>query len=161
MKDLLKNKKTLLKSFALLFIAGFYVACDEQTVYHSFQSLPTDGWQRSDTLFFNATVADSATRYRISVEVRNRSNYPYQNLPVLLCHDNPEGTDPKKDTLELKLADSAGIWLGDGWGGLFQSTFPAGSIPIEKPGEYHFKIIHLLPDEVLPGINDIGIKLER
>ena len=161
MKNLLKNKTSLLKSLILLFIASFYTACDEQTVYHSFQSLPTEGWQRNDTLFFNVSVADSATLYNVSVEVRNRNNYPYQNLPLLIYYDSPEVPNIKRDTLELRLADNAGIWLGDGWGGLYQSTLPAGFVRIGKAGEYRFKIIHLLPDEVLPGINDVGIKLKR
>ena len=161
MKNQPKNKTSLLKSLILLFIASFYTACDEQTVYHSFQSLPTEGWQRNDTLFFNVSVADSATLYNVSVEVRNRNNYPYQNLPLLIYYDSPEIPNIKRDTLELRLADNAGIWLGDGWGGLYQSTLPAGFIRIGKAGEYRFKIIHLLPDEVLPGINDVGIKLKR
>ena len=161
MKNLLKNKTSLLKSLILLFIASFHTACDEQTVYHSFQSLPTEGWQRNDTVFFNVSVADSATLYNVSVEVRNRNNYPYQNLPLLIYYDSPEALNIKRDTLELRLADNAGIWLGDGWGGLYQSTLPAGFVRIGKAGEYRFKIIHLLPDEVLPGINDVGIKLKR
>ena len=161
MKNQPKNKTSLLKSLILLFIASLYTACDEQTVYHSFQSLPTEGWQRNDTLFFNVSVADSATLYNVSVEVRNRNNYPYQNLPLLIYYDSPEVPNIKRDTLELRLADNAGIWLGDGWGGLYQSTLPAGFIRIGKAGEYRFKIIHLLPDEVLPGINDVGIKLKR
>ena len=79
----------------------------------------------------------------------------------LALYDSPEIPNIKRDTLELRLADNAGIWLGDGWGGLYQSTLPAGFIRIGKAGEYRFKIIHLLPDEVLPGINDVGIKLKR
>lgn len=161
MKSLLKHKTFLRKSLILLFAASFCMACDEQTVYHSFQSLPTEGWQRKDTLFFNVMVPDSVTLYNVSVEVRNRNNYPYQNLPLLIYYDSPEAQNIKRDTLELRLADSAGIWLGDGWGGLYQSTLSAGLIRIGKAGEYRFKVIHLLPDEVLPGVNDIGIKLKR
>ena len=134
MKNLLKNKTSLLKSLILLFIAGFHTACDEQTVYHSFQSLPTEGWQRNDTLFFNVSVTDSATLYNVSVEVRNRNNYPYQNLPLLIYYDSPEALNIKRDTLELRLADNAGIWLGDGWGGLYQSTLQQDSSVLEKPG---------------------------
>lgn len=157
----LPNHKFLRKSLTLLFAASLCMACDEQTVYHSFQSLPTEGWQRKDTLFFNVMVPDSVTLYNVSVEVRNRNNYPYQNLPLLIYYDSPETRNIKRDTLELRLADGAGIWLGDGWGGLYQSDLSAGLIRIGKAGEYSFKVIHLLPDEILPGINDIGIKLKR
>lgn len=158
MISLLKHKTFLRKSLILLFIASLCTACDEQTVYHAFQSLPAEGWQQKDTLFFNVTVPDSATLYDVSVEVRNRNNYPYQNLPLLIYYDSPEARNIRRDTLELRLADKAGIWQGDGWG-LYQSAFPAGLIRIGKAGEYRFKITYLLPDEVLPGVNDIGIKL--
>ena len=31
-------------------------------------------------------VTDSLTYYKLSLEVRNRSNYPYQNLPLSICY---------------------------------------------------------------------------
>lgn len=161
MKKLLKYKKLLRKSLVLLFIASLCMACDKQTVYHAFLSLPTEGWQRKDTLSFQVTVPDSATYYNIFIEVRNRSSYPYQNLPLHICYDNPEVQDFKRDTLEIRLADSTGVWLGNGWGGLYQSSLRAGIVRVGKAGEYRFKITHLLPDELLPGINDVGIKLKR
>lgn len=161
MKNLLKHKKLLKKSLALLFVTSLCMACDKQTVYHTFQSLPSEGWQRKDTLSFLVTIPDSTTFYNIFVEVRNRNSYPYQNLPLHICYDSPEKQDFKRDTLEIRLADSTGVWLGDGWGGLYQSSLRIGVVRIEKAGEYRFKITHLLSDELLPGINDIGIKLKR
>lgn len=161
MKSLLKNKRFLQKSLILLFVASLFMACDKQVVYHVYQSLPTDGWHRKDTLFFHVNAPDSATIYHLSIEVRNRNNYPYQNLPLLIYYDSPEAKNIKSDTLDLRLANTTGIWQGDGWGGLYQSAFHAGIIHAGKGGEYCFKVTYLLPDEVLPGINDIGIKLKR
>ncbi|EKC75634.1 gliding motility protein, partial [human gut metagenome] len=34
-------------------------ACNENTVYHSYQSLPDEGWGKSDTLSFLIPVTDS------------------------------------------------------------------------------------------------------
>ena len=161
MKELFKCKRLFRKGLILLFAASLCMACDKQTVYHTFQSLPTEGWQQKDTLFFDVMIPDSTTLYYISVEVRNRNDYPYQNLPLLICCDNPEAQNIKRDTLELRLADSGGIWSGSGWGGLYQSTVSAGFLRIGKAGEYCFKITYLLPDEVLPGVNDVGIRLKR
>lgn len=161
MKSLLKHKTFPGKILLLLLIASLFTACDKQVVYHAYQPLPTEGWQLSDTLLFKIAVPDSATFYNVSVEVRNRSNYPYQNLPLLLYCDSPEAQNIKKDTLNLTLASNTGNWFGNGWGGLYQSAFPAGLIRIEETGEYCFRITYLLPDEVLTGINDIGIRLKR
>lgn len=95
------------------------------------------------------------------MEVRNRNNYPYQNLSLSVCYDSPDSVSLPADTIQLALADTEGIWKGDGWGGLYQTAVPAGSIRIDKSGTYRFKIAYVLPDEILQGLNDIGIKLEK
>ncbi len=161
MTNRFKHRSFRLKCIILLFAAGLWTACDKQTVYHSFSSLPTEGWKRLDTLFFPVAVADSLTSYRLSVEVRNRTGYPYQNLSLSICCNNPDGVLSYADTLSLTLADKEGIWKGNGWGGLYQTAYPAGNIHIAKPGTYLFKIAYTLPDETLKGINDVGIKLWR
>ncbi|WP_418698128.1 gliding motility lipoprotein GldH [Bacteroides sp.] len=161
MRSLLKNRNFCLKGIILLFVASALGACDKQTVYHAFQSLPTEGWQRKDTLCFSAEISDSLTYYKLSVEIRNRNNYPYQNISLSVSCDAPDAQSLLADTLQFTLADKEGIWKGDGWGGLYQSSFPAGSVRIGKPGIYLFKIAYTLPDEILHGVNDIGIKLAR
>lgn len=161
MKSLLKNRNFCLKGIMPLFVASVLSACDKQAVYHVFQSLPTEGWQRKDTLCFSAEIPDSLTYYKLSVEIRNRNNYPYQNISLSVSYDTPDVQALPADTLQFTLADKEGIWKGDGWGGLYQSAFPAGSVRIGKPGIYLFKIAYILPDETLRGINDIGIRLER
>ena len=51
MTSLLKNKTKTLRYIILLFIVSALGACDKQTVYHAFQSIPQEGWKRQDTLF--------------------------------------------------------------------------------------------------------------
>jgi len=79
-QNLKKNKFTLLLS--LLFLA----ACDSNTMYHSFLHPPKEGWNKSDTLTFKAPIEDSLATYRVSVEVRNRADYPYSNLSLFISH---------------------------------------------------------------------------
>ena len=38
-------------------------ACNENTVYHSYQSLPDEGWGKSDTLSITINLADSTGRW--------------------------------------------------------------------------------------------------
>ena len=46
MTSLLKNKTKTLRYIILLFIVSALGACDKQTVYHAFQSIPQEGWKR-------------------------------------------------------------------------------------------------------------------
>jgi len=161
MKRKIRSNTFLPKALLLLLVASIYIACNKQTLYYSFQSIPTQGWSQKDTLNFEIQISDSTTFYNLFVEIRNRNNYPYQNLPLLLQYFVPQNKKARTDTLNLTLADKEGAWKGSGWGGLYQIESPARKIRIDKAGKYRIKIISLLPDTLLPGINDVGIKIER
>ena len=79
---------------------------------------------------------------------------------IVICHNLEDSTVWKTDTLLLILADKEGKWNGTGWGSLFQSELPIGTIAIQHPGNSTLKIIHGMQDEILKGINDIGIKID-
>lgn len=155
MRNLLRNKIWLLQ--AVLLMAA---ACNENTVYHSYQSIPSEGWKKGDTLFFDVAISDSLQPLQLSAEIRNKNNYAYRNLYLSVSHNLKDSTVWKTDTLQLILADKEGKWKGTGWGSLFLSTLPIASITVQHPGHYTFKVTHQMQDELLKGINDIGIKLQ-
>ena len=165
MTNRFKNKTKHLKYIILLFIVGALGACDKQTVYHAFRSVPQEGWKRQDTLFFDVAVPDSQTYYKLTVEIRNRNTYPYQNINLSVGYEAPESKRVQVDTLKAVLASKEGIWKGDGWGGLYQSAFSAGSIKIERSGNYLFKIAYtyytsllFLPASIRRNINNSIVK---
>lgn len=149
----------LLVSMAAALLLG---AClPRQTVYHHYESLPAEGWHTGDTLRFETQVPDSQVYCRLNVEVRNRNDYPYRNLPLRIACLTADSLQLPPDTLDIFLANDDGGWLGTGLGNYYQLSQFVGSVHIRKPGTYTFQITCLLPDTVVTGINDIGIRLER
>lgn len=161
MKNRFKNINFGPKGILLLFIAGALSACNKKILYHSFHTLPVNGWEQRDTLLFNVEVPDSQTYYKLFLEIRNGSNYPYQNINLSVSYGLSDSVASSTDSLECILADKEGVWKGKGWGGLYQSAFPTKNVQINQPGNYFFKIAYILPDTILTGIQDIGIKLEK
>ena len=156
MKSLLKN------SILSLFSACLLTACNEHTVYHSYQSLPNKGWGKSDTLSFLIPVTDSIPpTLRLFAEVRNRTDYPYHNLHLFISQNLQDSTVWRTDTITINLADSTGRWIGNGWGSIYQSAVFIKSVRPLYPANYTFKIMNGMKDEKLSGINDIGIRIER
>lgn len=156
MKRLLKN------SLLLLFTAWCITACNQHTVYHSYQSIPYKGWEKSDTLFFQVPITDSLpTTLQLFAEVRNGSDYQHQNLYLIISNNLSDSLTIKTDTIEFVLTDKTGKWIGAGWGSLYQSVKPLGTALTTQPGTYTFKIVHGMKNELLPGINNIGIRIER
>ena len=156
MKSLLKN------SLFVLFSACLLTACNENTVYHSYQSLPDEGWGKSDTLSFQIPITDSIpTTLRLFAEVRNRIEYPYHDLHLFISQNLQDSTVWRTDTIAFSLADSTGRWTGHGWGSIYQSeTFIKSVLPL-RSGNYTIKVINGKKDEKLQGLSDVGIRIEK
>ena len=84
----------------------------------------------------------------------------YESLPAEGCL-TADSLQLPPDTLDIFLANDDGGWLGTGLGNYYQLSQFVGSVHIRKPGTYTFQVTCLLPDTVVTGINDIGIRLER
>lgn len=144
----------------MLLTTWVLTACDENTVYHSYQSTPRMDGRRVIHSFQRASK-DSLANLRLSVGVRNSSNYPYQNLNILIHYNLEDSTVWKTDTLKFILTDREGKWTGTGWGSLYQSALPLKDCFVKHPGNYTFKIVHEMKNEQLTGISDVGLKIEH
>jgi len=148
MKSLLKN------SILSLFSACLLTACNEHTVYHSYQSLPNKGWGKSDTLSFQIPITDSVpTTLRLFAEVRNSIEYPYHDLHLFISQNLQDSTVWRTDTIAFCLADSTGRWTGHGWGSIYQSETFITSVRPLHPTNYTIKI--------MSGMKDVGIRIEK
>jgi gliding motility-associated lipoprotein GldH len=157
MKTLLKNSVTLL----IVMLA--WVACADNVVHHSYRYIARKGWDRNDTLTFDVQITDSMpTHYRLYAQIRNRTDYPYQNLLLLVSHNLQDSSIVVTDTVRCTLANDAGRWTGKGWGALFQTFFNVNEYTARYPvGARTVKVVHGMEDQTLTGINDVGIRIEK
>ena len=158
---MLRIKKLLKVSILCSATALLCMGCDSRTVYHSYRNIPAGGWRKSDTLRFAFPVRDTLRSYRITVEVRNEDSYPYRELYLFLHRYNTrDSAFSVTDTLKCLLTNQEGKWKGTGVGAVYQSGYPFADLPILYTGDYQIGISHGMKDELLPGIDDIGIKVE-
>ena len=95
------------------------------------------------------------------LNVRNTSQYAYQNLFVFLQTTSPAGLS-LKDTLECYLADDRGKWLGDGWGDIYDNRFLyKRNVRFPVSGIYTFKLVQGMRANELKYITDVGIRIEK
>lgn len=73
----------------------------------------------------------------------------------------PDSTVWHTDTIAVNLADSTGRWIGKGWGSVYQAETFVKSVQPLRPGNYIIKVMSGMKDEKLPGMNDIGIRIEK
>lgn len=127
-------------------------SCQKNTLYHSYQPVNPTGWHKNDTLVYtlDSTLKGNASlTYQIGI--RHKDSYPYRDLWVKI----------NEDTLHLYLTDSIGRWKGKGIGELRQLEIPFSKHMEAEDSLVEFRIIHLMKDNPLSGISDIGIAIHK
>ena len=155
-------------SLILCLVVILSISCTDQLVYTDYTALDEGRWQRSDTLRFDMEVEDTLSVHHLYINLRNNETYPFSNLFLITTFNGPSG-ETAVDTLEYEMAKPNGEWLGEGMGGLKESRlWFRENIVFPESGVYTLKITHAMREngqveglDVLPGITDLGIELER
>lgn len=144
----------------LLTVALAFASCNRKAVYSHYEHTPIFGWEKNDHLFFQTSPFAVEGRYREVVGLRINSSYPFRGLTLIVeQHVEPSGLR-RTDTLWCKLIDANGVVQGKGIS-YFQYNFHLCDIPLHKGDSLHVELRHNMKREMLPGISDVGISLER
>ena len=147
-----------MKRIVILIITAIsLIGCVQTPFYSEYQDIPVFGWDADSALTYTWSIDDTATTYRILIDVRHTEFYPYQNLWFFI--NRPLSL---KDTIEFYLADERGQWLGKKCGGyikmpvLYEEAYKFDSI-----GDYTMTIQQAMRTERLKGITDVGVIVSK
>jgi gliding motility-associated lipoprotein GldH len=145
---------------SLSLMAGL-ISCDRKRVFESYKELDSKGWNKDSIVVFNVAISDTIKNHNLLVNIRNKGTYPYSNIYLFMTIGAPDGTS-RTDTVEFTLAEPSGRWKGSGIGGLHDNQILyRNSVSFPKKGMYKFEIKQGMRDNVLPGIRDVGIRVEK
>jgi gliding motility-associated lipoprotein GldH len=155
------------KSFAIIIISIGFIACSTDTVVSEMESIP-NGWSKDEPILFTIPKLDSVKLYNLFLTVRNNNEYAYNNLFLITKLNFPNGK-VVTDTLEYKMANPDGTWLGNGVGAIKESKlWCKESINFKEEGNYTLLVMHAMRNngEVegvtnLQGITDVGYSIEK
>jgi gliding motility-associated lipoprotein GldH len=136
-------------------------ACNSNTFYSVYNDLPAAGWNKNSASVFQVNITDNSQPYNVLINVRHESNYPYQNFWMFVSEKSPEGT-VTRDTIECFLADNRGKWLGSGLSSIY--TMPVlinKNRKFTRAGTYTFEIKQGMRDDILTGIRNIGLEIDK
>jgi len=163
-------KKTLIAAFTAFMLC----ACNHNNIYFSYQKIGADGWEKDSALMFAVPVNDTAAIYNIYVNIRNTSEYPYQNFWFFINKEVETRLDSQADTVSINrqtlpadtvecyLANERGKWLGRGTGAAYEMpVLIERNVKFSKTGVYHYAIFHGMRQDVLKGIYDVGLRVEQ
>ena len=153
-----------MKNITVIFaiISAFVMSsCSNRMMYDESVVIPETKWDNKNVPYFDVNVEDTVSIYSFALNVRYMENYRYSNLYIFLHTTFPNG-NVTHDTVECTLAYPDGSWVGKGSGSMRSDKillnpnlrFPLG-------GVYHFEIEQAMRDDILKGIADIGISIEK
>lgn len=142
----------------LLLLLLLLSACDRQTVIHRYQPVPSEGWQRSDTLTFTIPPIPHSGTYTVNLGLRYTSTFPYQDVWLVTETRLRSPHALRRDTLCFLLADSAGTPTGSGLH-ILQREALLTSLPLVRGQQGRVLVRHIMARETLPFITDVGVKI--
>jgi gliding motility-associated lipoprotein GldH len=111
-------------------------------------------------LVYSFTITDSLQFYKFFIDVRNTTDYPYQNLSLFFTTKFPDGT-AFTDTLNCTLSDAYGRWTGKGSGKIKENRFIfKQKVRFQQKGDYLLSVQQAMRDINLKGVTDFGITLQ-
>ena len=135
------------------------VTCTRSAYYEKYQTIDTQ-WDKNKEYFFIYEIEDNSVSYNLSLEIRNNNLYPYQNLWLFCSEEQPEGS-VVRDTIECLLADDFGKWHGSGIS-IYHLSIPVRTgYTFPHTGQYTFNIRQGMRDDLLRGIEQIGVRIEK
>ncbi len=150
----------------LLTIVLLVLGCDSNQIFDEYKSVPNQ-WNKDDLISFTVTPPDSTNLYNLFINIRNTSDYKFNNLFLIAEMNFPNGKTVK-DTLEYQMAMPDGALMGEGFTDVKENKlWYKEGVRFDEIGDYNITIQHAMRNngEVngvnnLQGITDVGFRIE-
>ncbi len=150
------------KNFAFAFFLAILAnACSPGYLIKETRELEGETWGYADSLSFQAAIRDTVQLYDISLVVKHRTNYSFQNLYLRIHTSFPDGKELTQ-VLSLELANKAGQWQGS-----CRGDYCTLEVPIQlnaffnQTGVHTFTLEQYMRADDLPGIAALGIRIKE
>ncbi|WP_424492863.1 gliding motility lipoprotein GldH [Salinimicrobium sp. GXAS 041] len=150
-----------------LFTCFLLFSCDKKRVVDKYESIPNQ-WHKDSVVSFNFTPPDTIRPYNLFINLRNNSDYRFSNLFLVANMTFPNGK-VVSDTLEYRMAEPSGKWLGTGFGELKENKlWYKENVRFSEEGEYQINIEQAMRKggdtdgiQDLEGITEVGFRIEK
>lgn len=148
------------KIIFIAFCGVWLTACSkEKVVFEKTVDLKNATWTYADTLDFAFDIADTMALYDMTLQIRHRADYGFQNIYVQIFTKFPTG-ERIAQPLNFDLADATGKWLGKGSGASreFEVNIQENAF-FNQAGRHVVTLAQFMRSESLAGIERIRFKL--
>lgn len=150
-----------MRALTALLMAGLLcAACTGNKVYDHYDHTPIAGWEKIDTLKFDVPRLSKSGLYATSMGLRINNAFPFISMTLIVEQTVLPANRTVIDTINCPLMDKNGRVRGKGIA-FYQYHFPVSLMTLQQNDSLHITVRHDMKREILPGISDVGIELER
>ena len=125
-------------------------------------------WGQDETVEFKVPQLDSLKKYNLFLNIRNTNEYNFNNIFLIVSMNFPHGKTVT-DTLEYRMANPDGSWMGQGIGDVKENKlWYKENVSFFEDGIYSITINQAMRNNgavegvtKLEGITDVGVSVEE
>lgn len=142
-------------------LSAVEVACTGDAYFHRVQTVPGDCWVMGQGFAFEVNVTDTVTAYDVYVDLRSSDGYPWRNIYVIGELRDSARAVIARDTLMCELSDRRGKATGKGLSNVKENAIRwKKNYRFPYRGTYGFSVTHGMRNVELPGVSNVGIRIE-
>jgi gliding motility-associated lipoprotein GldH len=150
-----------MKKIALFFALTLLVSCDGKSVYSQIdKDFKENRWQKSDIKVYEFEVSQAATPYGIDVFMSYVYGAQFAKIPLIAEVTYPNG-EMTSVTFDFVTKTASGEELGDCSGDFCDLSQKIELPKPLSPGKYRVRLMHNFPNEYLPNVLALGLKVEQ
>ncbi len=135
-------------------------ACKPDVMFHQYQHITDNKWDKGDTIYFNIPPVKASGLYREEVNLRISKEYPFLSLSLLVRQAILPQKKYQSNVINCDLISDKGDMKGDGIT-LFDSQFLVRDIHLNSGDSICIAVIHNMKRETMAGIADVGFRLTQ
>lgn len=143
-------------------------ACSDTRTYDHFEHTNARGWYGEEAVAFGVP-RQWAGVYTMTLNVRTTPAYPYLNAAFVVETTVIPGRSARKnnvppvrrDTVSLAINDRITQPVGQHGISVTEHSVPVCALELQEADSLHVTVRHLMQREELPGVSEIGLRLDK
>ena len=141
----------------------FFISCRQIDVFEKNATIPNYKWDNKYKATGTFSISDTLAAYNIYIVLRHMDSYQYNNIWLNIGLQAPGDTMYVQRVPLTLAADDAKGWEGTGMDDIWEVRKLINGQPRRfiKKGQYNFSISQAMRDNPLPGIMNVGLRVEK
>jgi gliding motility-associated lipoprotein GldH len=148
---------------SILILTIFLYRCTPIDVTEQSIAIPKMEWQQANICSGSFNVTDTINIYNFYITLRHTDAYSYNNIWLNVGTKAPNDSAFTYQKINMPLGNDAVGWYGNGMNDIWETQHKLNPFPstFKKTGVYNFSIEHIMRDNPLPHVLNVGFKVQK